>query len=474
MRCVPDAAAPSSTISPFGPIFPFVVLNGSTNTGVGGTSLTGPIWAGLTAIINQARADAGLPPVGLLGPKIYPLISTSSFNDITVGSNGAYSAGPGYDLCSGVGSPNLTALIQALATMPSISIQPGSQTIASGSTVVFNVAASGTPTPTYQWYLNNIAILGATNPVLAVAATPPNAGAYTCAVTNSVATVTTAAASLTLTTTTDPGRLVNLSILSTIQGSLSVGFVIGGSGTNGSEPLLIRAIGPALAAFGVAGLMTDPTLTVIQQSNHATVASNIGWGTPANNQSLVIAADNATGAFALTDPTSKDSAIVASLPISDGGYSVQAAGQSGNSGEALVEVYDYTSGYTAPNPRLVNLSCLTQIGAGGSLSTGFVIGGSTSKTVLVRASGPALTAFGVGGVMPDPQIVVQPAGFGNLARVQLRLGRKLGIDRRRHCSRGLPVPQRFQLGLGRPPYAPARPLHGPGVKRQRGWRDRLG
>ena len=59
-------------------------MNGVT-LGVGGDSATGPMWAGLTAIINQARANAGLPTVGLLGPKIYPLIGTSAFHDITVG-----------------------------------------------------------------------------------------------------------------------------------------------------------------------------------------------------------------------------------------------------------------------------------------------------------------------------------------------------------------------------------------------------
>ena len=59
-------------------------------------------------MINQARANFGRTSVGRLGPSIYPLIGTSSFRDITTGSNGfdgVYNAGPGYDLCTGAVCP---------------------------------------------------------------------------------------------------------------------------------------------------------------------------------------------------------------------------------------------------------------------------------------------------------------------------------------------------------------------------------
>lgn len=80
----------------------------------GGTSLSCPIWAGIAALINQGRAAAGLGPVGPLNPHLYPLSGTNAFNDITSGTNGAYHAGPGYDLSSGLGSPNVANLIAAL------------------------------------------------------------------------------------------------------------------------------------------------------------------------------------------------------------------------------------------------------------------------------------------------------------------------------------------------------------------------
>jgi kumamolisin len=96
----------------------YLILNGQLIT-VGGTSWSSPTWAGFSAMINQARANAGLSSGGLLGPKIYPLNGTSSFRDITTGSNGLngiYNARPGYDLCTGLGVPRLGGLIQALTT----------------------------------------------------------------------------------------------------------------------------------------------------------------------------------------------------------------------------------------------------------------------------------------------------------------------------------------------------------------------
>jgi len=121
-RCVPDVSMVWGSHfqgNGFGPD-PLVVFNGS-DTGVGGTSLSVQIWGGITALLNQARAFAGNGPIGLLGPVIYPLHGTSSFNDITMGNNGDatyYSAGPGYDLCTGLGSPNIANLASALGTVP--------------------------------------------------------------------------------------------------------------------------------------------------------------------------------------------------------------------------------------------------------------------------------------------------------------------------------------------------------------------
>lgn len=118
-RCVPDVSIVWSSIlqgTNSGPSA-LVVSNGG-DFAVGGTSLSVQAWGGIVAILNQARSIAGNSPVGLLGPIVYPLHGTSAFNDITSGNNGAYSAGSGYDLCTGLGSPNITNLASALGTVP--------------------------------------------------------------------------------------------------------------------------------------------------------------------------------------------------------------------------------------------------------------------------------------------------------------------------------------------------------------------
>jgi hypothetical protein len=282
---------------------------------------------------------------------------------------------------------------------------------------VLTALASGSPAPTYQWYLNKVALPGATGPRLVLSGTTSaNAGLYTCTANNSSGTITSNIASLAVTApSATSGRLINLSVLSNVQGTLTTGFIIGGAGTSGSEPLLIRAIGPALTSLGVsaAAVLPDPSLTVIPSGATVAVASNVGWGTPASNQAAVAAANAAFTGFPLTNPASHDAAVVLSLPI--GGDTVQVKGSSGDSGTALAEVYDATASYTVTSPRLVNLSCLNLIAKSGSLTAGFVIGGATAKTVLVRATGPALTAFGVTGVMPDPQIVLQNSAGATLA-----------------------------------------------------------
>jgi kumamolisin len=416
MRCVPDAAAPSSLVSAYGPEAGLVVVNGA-ELSVGGDSATGPMWAGLTAIINQARANAGLPTVGLLGPKIYPLIGTSAFTDITVGSDGAYSAGPGYDLCTGVGTPIVANLIQALANQPLFLSQSGSQTVATGSTAVFGVTAVGSSSLAYQWYLNGAAIAGATNSLYVVQATAAAAGAYMCSVRNAYGSVSSNPANLTAIATTDPGRLFNLSTLA-VAGSgsqtLTVGFYTGGAGTAGSQTLLVQALGPALNTLGVSGAMPDPQLNIFD-SNQDIIGSNAGWGSPLSNQLAVTAADAATYATALSNPASKDSATVVSL--APGGYTVQVSSASGVAGSTLAAFYDDTpsGAYTAASPRLINISCRLQVASNSSLTAGFWVGGSTSKTVLIRADGPALLAQGVTGVMPDPQLTVYNASQSTIA-----------------------------------------------------------
>jgi kumamolisin len=82
---------------------------------VGGTSAVAPLWAGLVALLNQQLNTR----LGFLNTAIYALAEPSNgFNDITQGNNGSYSAGPGWDPCTGLGSPIGTTLATLLTPPP--------------------------------------------------------------------------------------------------------------------------------------------------------------------------------------------------------------------------------------------------------------------------------------------------------------------------------------------------------------------
>jgi kumamolisin len=91
----------------------FLIFQGK-NIQIGGTSWSAPVWAGFCALMNEARTLAKKPLLPFLNPLLYPLIGTSAFRDITSGSNGAFHCGPGYDQVTGIGSPNVKALIARL------------------------------------------------------------------------------------------------------------------------------------------------------------------------------------------------------------------------------------------------------------------------------------------------------------------------------------------------------------------------
>jgi hypothetical protein len=283
---------------------------------------------------------------------------------------------------------------------PVFTAQPISVTVTSG-TVALSALASNSPT--YQWMLNGTTpVQGATGPILEFADATTAVGSYTCVATNSAGSATSNPATISITSTSDIGRLVNISCraqVGTGSGILIAGFVVGGQGTAGAESLLVRGSGPALANFGVTGTLADPELQIYSGSTLA--GSNSGW----SGSSMIASAAAAVGAFPWTDSSSHDSALLETLQ--GGPYTAQISGQSDDSGVALAEVYDTTpaENFTPSSPRLVNISARVMVGTGGNiLIAGFAIGGSTSRTVLIRASGPALVPFGVSGTLSDPQL----------------------------------------------------------------------
>jgi kumamolisin len=84
------------------------------DTGVSGTSASTPLWAGLIARINQGIGGR----VGFLNPMLYgPVLRAGSFHDITIGDNGAYAAAPGWDACTGLGTPAATTILLTYRTV---------------------------------------------------------------------------------------------------------------------------------------------------------------------------------------------------------------------------------------------------------------------------------------------------------------------------------------------------------------------
>jgi len=106
---VPDVAGNADPVTGY-----LVVVDGQRET-IGGTSAVAPLWAGLIARLAQATGKR----FGLLQPMLYagaaPGAAASGFNDVVQGNNGAYKAGPGWDACTGLGSPNGAALLDLLS-----------------------------------------------------------------------------------------------------------------------------------------------------------------------------------------------------------------------------------------------------------------------------------------------------------------------------------------------------------------------
>jgi kumamolisin len=346
MRCVPDVAAISiadlqnvNVGSAFQPangtdIGVLIFSNGKLQARAG-TSLSCPVWAAVVTLINQARTANGAPSIGLLNPAAYPLMGSSAFNDITSGSNGAYAAGPGYDLCSGLGSPNVANLISALGG---------------------GVASSH--------------------------------------------------------------RLVNLSTRAEVETGSNIviaGFVVQGAG---SKSILLRGVGPALAALGVAGVLAQPVLGVYD-STGALIATDAGWGNPptagtsgsgAAFRQATAADMSSVGAFALA-AGSADSAMVLTLPA--GSYTEQISGVGGSTGVALAEVYETS---TKVPIVLSNISARCSVGANANVAiSGFVVSGNQSAELLIRGVGPGLGAFGVSGVLAQPSIGLFDSGGAQIA-----------------------------------------------------------
>ena len=268
-----------------------VVLNGSVQQ-FGGTSWSAPTWAGICALINEARATAGKSPLGLLNPRIYPLIGTANFRDITTGSNatsvsgGLYTAGTGYDEVTGIGVPDVATLLQTLLAQGNspptiISFTPTSAPVnatvtingtnlATATAVKFNGTAASTVVSSTQ--ITATVPAGATTGPISVTTPDGNAtssGSFTIAIP-------------TITSFTLKGGVVGSLITITgtsFTGATSVTF-------NGVAASFTVVSGTQITATVPAGATTGP-ISVTTPSGTGTSASNFTVTAPTTTQIVI-------------------------------------------------------------------------------------------------------------------------------------------------------------------------------------------
>jgi hypothetical protein len=193
-------------------------------------------------------------------------------------------------------------------------------------------------------------------------------------------------------------RLVNISTrmrVGTNDDVLIGGFIV--SGTQ-SQKIILRAIGPSLVANGITGALANPMME-LRNSAGKLIASNDNW-----QQSAQAAEISSSG---VPPRNALESAIVAQL--APGSYTAIVRGMNATSGIAMIEGYELGAG----GARLVNISTRGRVGSGDdALIGGFIIEGSASKKILIRAGGPSL-AGAISNALANPFLELRNAA-GNL------------------------------------------------------------
>jgi outer membrane protein assembly factor BamB len=323
--------------------------------------------------------------------------TTDGTNDVTVwaaGSDGrlrGYNGDDGAVIYNGGGANELMTGIRSFNT--GISARGRIYYAADNKVYAFGVATSSTPTPTPTATATATAAPTAT----ATATIAPTATATATAAPSAtvIATPTaTATASPSATPTPTPvSQAINLSTRMKVLIGDNVG--IGGFIISGTvpKPVLLRAIGPSLTAFGVPGALADPVLELHGPAGFTTV-TNDNWQDDPTQEALIIA----TGA-----PPSEnaESAIVATL--APGNYTGIVSGKSNTTGVALIEVYDLTPSVLQ---KLGNISTRAFVDTGNNVViAGFILGNNAANdSVIVRGIGPSLSLVGVPTPLANPTL----------------------------------------------------------------------
>ena len=282
-RCVPDVSCAGDPEEGAFLIYTDPESGTQQQEQYGGTSWSSPVWAGFCALLNQARANAGQTALGPLNPHLYPLLGTSSFRDITQGSNGhyeeddGYSCTVGYDLVTGIGVPNIAVLAGALTgtsggggSAPIIS-SPATASGQVGVAFSYQITASNAPT---SFAASNLpAGLGVDAGSGLITGTPTAAGTSTATISAGNATGI-GSATLTITVAAASGGVPTITGFSPTSGP--VGTTVTINGTNFPGSLSVIFTGGAAASAIVSSTQAVTTVPEGAETGPITLVSQNG------------------------------------------------------------------------------------------------------------------------------------------------------------------------------------------------------
>ncbi len=367
-RTIPDV---SYDADPDTGVFVVDSFDGSGTAAVGGTSFATPSWAALVAIANQGRvAEGGVTfNTGSSAPQqtqtfLYDLYKSSSystyFHDITSGNNGGFSAGPGYDEVTGIGSPITNTLIPVLASFDLPTISPGTlpagQVGISYSQTVTASNGVGNKTMTISGLPAGLTGTLSANKVV-ISGTPSVAGTFTVVVTATDAVGDKVAQTYSL--TINPGFVFSPT-------SLPNGFV----GVLYPSQTITAGGGDGTATISADHITANPTgLSITLSGGHVSIA-----GTPTASGTVTFTV-TATDTSDPTGVTKSYSFYIDRPVLSFSQQPTNTASGSLMSPAVVVNVVGAISGLPYGNPVFVTLSILS------GPSGGAIVGGNPTVAV---------------------------------------------------------------------------------------------